>query len=233
MHTVFSTECNSYFDWQSVALFYSHNQVEQPGYITRLMACDHPGHYPGLDIGPTYIHPNYGNPKNNLVQDHYTPYNKPGSLYHWLFENAQVPEADHVLVVEPDMIFRKPIDCEKELAVRPGVVASAPYSYLSGTDNGMAAQFVGAEALNRLDKVGGFYCFKMDDLRKVVPALLIPGGASALARASSADRSAPRSSPRSLVRVQVRASVRARDRVRFGVRVGIRVRVRVRVRVRE
>ena len=172
MHTVFSTECNSYFDWQSVALFYSHNQVEQPGYITRLMACDHPGHYPGLDIGPTYIHPNYGNPKNNLVQDHYTPYNKPGSLYHWLFENAQVPEADHVLVVEPDMIFRKPIDCEKELAVRPGVVASAPYSYLSGTDNGMAAQFVGAEALNRLDKVGGFYCFKMDDLRKVVPAWL-------------------------------------------------------------
>ena len=172
MHTVFSTECSSYFDWQSVAMFYSHNQVEQPGYITRLMACDHPGHYPGLDIGPTYIHPNYGNPKTNLVQDHYTPYNKPGSLYHWLFENRQVPEADHVLVVEPDMIFRKPIDCEKELAVRSGVVATAPYGYLSGTDNGMAAQFVGAEILNRLDKVGGFYCFRMDDLRRVVPAWL-------------------------------------------------------------
>ena len=202
MHTVFSTECTSYFDWcadqvqptnfasplltraqllisrcsrcarQSVAMFYSHDQVEQPGYITRLMACDHPEGYSGLDIGPTYVHPNYGSPKNNLVQDHYAPYNKPGSLYHWLFENPSPPVSDYVLVVEPDMVFRKPVDCERDLAVRRGMAASAPYGYLDGTDNGMAAQFVGPEILGRLDKVGGFYCIAMEDLKRLVPAWL-------------------------------------------------------------
>jgi hypothetical protein len=153
-------------------MFYSHDQVEQPGYITRLMACDHPLGYPGLDVGPTHVHPNYGSPKNNLVGDHYSPYNKPWSLYHWLFETPFPPQGDYVLVVEPDMIFRKPIDCERDLAVRQGRVATAPYGYLEGTDNGMAAQFVGAEILDRLDKVGGFYCFTMDDLRRVVPSWL-------------------------------------------------------------
>ena len=153
-------------------MFYSHDQVMQPGYITRLMACDHPEFYPGLDIGPTYVHPNYANPKGNLVNDHYAPYNKPGSLHHWLFENPNPPHADYVLVVEPDMVFRKPIDCEFELGVRDGLVASAPYDYLSGTDNGMAAQFIGPESVDRLEKVGGFYCFRMADLKRVVPLWL-------------------------------------------------------------
>ena len=59
-------------------------QVRQLGYITRLMACDKPEGYPGLNIGPTYVHPNYGNTAVNGVQDHFVPYNKPGSLNHWL-----------------------------------------------------------------------------------------------------------------------------------------------------
>ena len=31
-----------------MAMFYSHDQVTQPGYITRLMACDHPEGYGAL-----------------------------------------------------------------------------------------------------------------------------------------------------------------------------------------
>ena len=171
MHTVFSTECTSYFDWQSVGLFYSHQEVLQPGYITRLMACDHPDGYAGAGIGPTHVHPNYGNPKNNHVHDRYTPYNKPGALQHWL-DNTYTgtePPPEYVLLVDPDTIFRKPIDCHRELGVRPGVAASSPRPYLEGVDNGMAAQFVSPEAVGRIDKVGGFLCLHIDDLRKVVP----------------------------------------------------------------
>lgn len=40
IHTVFSTECSPYFDWQSVGLVHSHRKVGMPGRITRLMACD-------------------------------------------------------------------------------------------------------------------------------------------------------------------------------------------------
>jgi len=158
MHTVFSTECTSYFDWQSVGVFYSHQEVLQPGYITRLMACDHPAGYAGANIGPTHVHPNYGNPKNNHVHDRYTPYNKPGALQHWLDSTIDEPDRtepppEYVLVVDPDTIFRKPIDCHRELGVRPGVVASSPRPYLEGVDNGMAAQFVSPEAVGRIDKV--------------------------------------------------------------------------------
>jgi len=174
MHTVFSTECTSFFDWQSLGLFYSHQEVLQPGYITRLMACDHPAGYAGANIGPTHVHPNYGSPKNNYVHDHYTPYNKPGALQHWLETimdepGRTEPPPEYVLIVDPDTIFRKPVDCHRELGVRPGVVASSPRPYLEGVDNGMAAQFVSPEAVGRIDKVGGFLCLHIDDLRKVVP----------------------------------------------------------------
>ena len=168
-HTVFSSECTSFFDWQATGLFYSHAQVLQPGYVTRLMACDHPHGYVGNDIGPTHVHPNYGSPKNNRVHDHYSPYNKPFALAHWLGNNPDPPKEEYILIVEPDTIFRKPVDCHRDLGVRPGVVASSPYSYLEGAENGMASQFVSPEGAGRVDRVGGFLCMHLDDLKKVVP----------------------------------------------------------------
>ena len=168
MHTVFSTECTNFFDWQSLGVFYSHQEVVQPGLITRLMACDHPADYAGADIGPTHIHPNFALPKNNHVHDHYLPYNKPWSVFHWLYNSVEPLTAEYILFVEPDTIFRKPIDCHSDLGARPGVVASSPRPFLQGADNGMAAQFVSPEAIGRIDKVGGFICIHIDDLRKVV-----------------------------------------------------------------
>ena len=40
IHTIFSTECNRYFDWQSLGLVHSARAVGQAGPITRLMACN-------------------------------------------------------------------------------------------------------------------------------------------------------------------------------------------------
>ena len=39
VHTVFSTACAPYFDWQSAGLGLSHRRVRQPGPLTRLIAC--------------------------------------------------------------------------------------------------------------------------------------------------------------------------------------------------
>ena len=105
MHTIFSTECNAYFDWQSLGLRYSHEKVKQLGPLTRLMACDKiPA--PGTHIVPdTHVHPNYAiHPR---TKDAYSPYNKPYSIMHWL-QHAK-PTADYIVVLDADMIFRKSI----------------------------------------------------------------------------------------------------------------------------
>ena len=42
LHTIFSTECKPYFDWQSLGVYYSFRKVGMPGKITRLSACEDP-----------------------------------------------------------------------------------------------------------------------------------------------------------------------------------------------
>ena len=82
MHTIFSTECNAYFDWQSLGLMHSHRAVGQKGGFTRLMACDEQPP-PGVHIVPdTHVHPNYA--VHPRTKDRYAPYNKPFSIMHWL-----------------------------------------------------------------------------------------------------------------------------------------------------
>ncbi len=51
------------FDWHSIVLFYSHRVSGQPGGITRLLACSEEQlkSYQGLDIGPTFVHPDHRN----------------------------------------------------------------------------------------------------------------------------------------------------------------------------
>ena len=40
LHTVFTTECGQYFNWQTLGLMYSHRKSGQPGPITRLLSCN-------------------------------------------------------------------------------------------------------------------------------------------------------------------------------------------------
>ena len=163
-HTVYSTTCRPFFDWQSLALAYSHQRVGQPGPLTRLLACDDDDaaeHSARLGV-QTYRHPDFGLPKHNRVQDHYAAYNKPAGVLHWL-THAQ-PVERFVLIVESDMLLREPIDCE-QLGVRPGVGASGVYEYLHGVHNGMARAFI--KNVQGLQQVGGWYCLHRDDLARV------------------------------------------------------------------
>lgn len=55
MHTLFSVECNNYFDWQTVGLIHSYHKAKQPGPITRLLSCteEEKKNYKGMDLAPT------------------------------------------------------------------------------------------------------------------------------------------------------------------------------------
>lgn len=59
IHTIFSTECTPYFDWQTVGLVHSFHQSGQPGNITRLLSCtdENLKEYKGHDLAPTHYVP--------------------------------------------------------------------------------------------------------------------------------------------------------------------------------
>lgn len=59
IHTVFSTECTPYFDWQTVGLMHSFHLSGQPGNITRLLSCTDGDvkKYKGHDLAPTHYVP--------------------------------------------------------------------------------------------------------------------------------------------------------------------------------
>ena len=92
--------------WQSDLLEYSWKRVDQPGELIRLVATD-------SDTLPTHryaravrtpsarVHP--------LTGDDYPPYNKPASVLEWL--RTDQPSGT-VLLLDPDCVFRAPIDRE-------------------------------------------------------------------------------------------------------------------------
>lgn len=59
IHTLFSTECTPYFDWQTAGLMHSFHLSGQPGNITRLLSCtdEELKHYKGHDLAPTHYVP--------------------------------------------------------------------------------------------------------------------------------------------------------------------------------
>ena len=167
-HTIFSTECNTYFDWQSLGLYYSFKKVKQKGEITRLMACDQ-SPPPGLDIVPnTHVHPNYA--KHPVSGDRYSAYNKPYSIMHWM-EHAK-PTEDFIIVLDADMAFRRSMDADL-LGVALGNPVSAHYGYLVGifpkNHMGVKARVPNVEGAQQ---VGGFTVMHREDLEPLAPRWL-------------------------------------------------------------
>ena len=172
MHTVFSTECNDYFDWQSLGLYDSWRQVGQRGKFTRLLACDESDKKSlakSVSVVPdTHVHPNYR--VHPETKDAYSAYNKPYSLYHWT-THANVT-ADFLIVLDADMIFRAPMTVEL-LGVKRGSPVSARYSYLKGT---LPENHMGVKArvrnVEKTQQVGGFTVMHREDMTKLAPRWL-------------------------------------------------------------
>ena len=168
MHTVFSTECDDYFDWQSLALYDSWKRVGQRGRFTRLMACDDANSESISIVPDTHVHPNYR--RHPITGDSYSAYNKPFSLHHWL-TNSNVT-AEFIIVLDADMIFRAPMTVEL-LGVRRGAPVSARYSYLKGTlpENHMGVK-ARVKNVEKTQQVGGFTVMHREDMRKLAPRWL-------------------------------------------------------------
>ncbi|XP_047961679.1 peptidyl serine alpha-galactosyltransferase-like [Salvia hispanica] len=109
VHTLFSVECQNYFDWQTVGLMHSFRKAGQPGPITRLLSCTEQErkNYKGMDLAPTFEVPSMSlHPKTG---DWYPAINKPAGVVHWLKHSKEAENVDWVVILDADMVVRGPI----------------------------------------------------------------------------------------------------------------------------
>jgi hypothetical protein len=109
IYTVFSTSDSPYMQWQSELLEYSWQKVGQPGELIRLVSTDDPSSLPEHEVARVVatrswkIHPFTG--------DDFAPYNKPSSLLEWIYRERPWGT---ILLLDPDCVFREPVDREVE-----------------------------------------------------------------------------------------------------------------------
>ncbi|XP_022739359.1 peptidyl serine alpha-galactosyltransferase-like isoform X2 [Durio zibethinus] len=161
IHTLFSTECTPYFDWQTVGFMHSFHLSGQSGNITRLLSCTDEDlkEYKGHDLAPTHYVPSMS--LHPLTGDWYPAINKPAAVVHWL--NHVNIDAEYIVILDADMILRGPITPWEFKAAR-GRPVSTPYEYLIGCDNELAK--LHTRHPEACDKVGGVIIMHIDDLRE-------------------------------------------------------------------
>ncbi|KAI3947457.1 hypothetical protein MKW98_011447 [Papaver atlanticum] len=161
IHTVFSTECTTYFDWQTVGFMHSFRLSGQPGNVTRLLSCTDEDlkKYVGHDLAPTHYVPSMS--KHPLTGDWYPAINKPAAVLHWL-NHANI-DAEYIVILDTDMLLRGPITPWEFNAAR-GHPVSTPYDYLIGCNNELAQLHTSHP--EACEKVGGVIIMHIDDLRK-------------------------------------------------------------------
>ncbi|KAK7844793.1 peptidyl serine alpha-galactosyltransferase [Quercus suber] len=169
IHTLFSVECQNYFDWQTVGLMHSFKKAQQPGPITRLLSCtdEEKQKYRGMDLAPTLEVPSMS--RHPRTGDWYPAINKPAGVVHWLENSKDAENVDWVVILDADMIIRGPI-IPWELGAEKGRPVAAYYGYLIGCDNILAK--LHTEHPELCDKVGGLLAMHIDDLRALAPMWL-------------------------------------------------------------
>ncbi|CAH9088203.1 unnamed protein product [Cuscuta epithymum] len=169
IHTLFSVECQNYFDWQTVGLMNSFRKARQPGPITRLLSCtdDAKKTYRGMELAPTFEVPSMS--RHPKTGDWYPAINKPAGVVHWLKHSKEAENVDWVVILDADMIIRGPI-VPWELGAEKGRPVAAYYGYLVGCDNVLAELHTKHPEL--CDKVGGVLAMHIDDLRALAPMWL-------------------------------------------------------------
>ncbi|RDX96710.1 Peptidyl serine alpha-galactosyltransferase [Mucuna pruriens] len=169
IHTLFSVECQNYFDWQTVGLMNSYRKAKQPGPITRLLSCtdEEKKNYKGMHLAPTFEVPSMS--RHPRTGDWYPAINKPAGVVHWLKHSKEAKNVDWVVILDADMIIRGPI-LPWELGAEKGRPVAAYYGYLIGCDNILAQLHTKHPEL--CDKVGGLLAFHIDDLRVFAPLWL-------------------------------------------------------------
>lgn len=169
IHTLFSVECQDYFDWQTVGLMHSYKKAQQPGPITRLLSCteEEKKRYKGMGLAPTFEVPSMS--RHPRTGDWYPAINKPAGIVHWLKHSEEAQSVDWVVILDADQIIRGPI-IPWELGAHKGTPVAAYYGYLVGCNNLLAE--LHTKHPERCDKVGGLLAMHIDDLRALAPMWL-------------------------------------------------------------
>ncbi|KAI8102669.1 hypothetical protein M9434_005468 [Picochlorum sp. BPE23] len=181
VHTAFPAECGQYFVWQSLGMVYSHRKAGQPGPLTRIVSCTEEqwDQMPEEDkslvnshVAPSYTH----HPRTG---DIYPAYNKPVAVIDFL-ARTDVKE-DYVLIIDADMIIRRPFVPE-ELGASKGWAISAHFGYMKGVANELADTHIpevhpredslAGPIGRKSDDAGGFTLMSTQDLRRVAPMWL-------------------------------------------------------------
>ena len=166
LHTVFSAECTTLFDWFSLAVKESFHNVGMRGPLTRLLACsdEQLREYQNLDIMSTFVHPNH---RTHPSGDQSSSYNKPASVMH--FARSGRLHEEYVLFIDADMIFARRFDIS---FARPGVVVSERVPYMANTTANLARAFLNSDVAARTAPVGWYHVFHREDLLRVAPLWL-------------------------------------------------------------
>jgi peptidyl serine alpha-galactosyltransferase len=116
LHVIFSTDCGTFQDWQTLLVFHSAKAVHQKGTLTRIASgCDAERE---VELTELYkkLYPDY--------HVHFTPdfktdaktgrkydfYNKPYGVLHWLdHANPAITPGTIVALIDPDFIFLRPL----------------------------------------------------------------------------------------------------------------------------
>jgi peptidyl serine alpha-galactosyltransferase len=123
IHSIFSTDCSPFQDWQTLLLFHSAKVVKQKGPLTRIASGCTEEKKTKLTQLYQHLHPEYHvhfTPDFSIdqkTQKRYEFYNKPYGLLHWL-ENANPPIPPNTIValLDPDFIFIRPLTTKISLS---------------------------------------------------------------------------------------------------------------------
>jgi hypothetical protein len=177
VRVLFLTDCTFYSDWQALGDVYSFKKSGQPGKVTRVMCCtpEEKAKYlkerkEMLDLMDTHIAPSFT--VHPRTKDIYAAYNKPEAVIDYM--DHVDPAEDWMLVLDSDMLIRKPFTYE-QFKAKKGLGVGARYDYMIGVNNELAVRHVPEVAPRndtlagpigrRGDMVGGFFFLHKDDLK--------------------------------------------------------------------
>ena len=161
IYTVVCTDLNDYINWQFELLEYSWSRVNQPGKLIRLVSCEDDvalpehRHAQVYRTKPSNVHPTSG--------DVYVCYNRLYSLQQWLDEQ----DIDGtVLIVDADVVFRKPLKTEVSSG---SPIGQHWLDYGLSEDFKSAVESASAVPVDKLQAVTWPALIHSQDLQKLMP----------------------------------------------------------------
>ena len=123
-----STQCSNYLNWQTTAAYYSFKKLMPDISILALQSCTNSHKFNHHKISPYFVVKDY----THISNEPYAAFNRPYGISEWLdHEYDNLKDIEVIVVIDPDMVLRKPID-DLIAKVKPGTAVVADnYTFLT------------------------------------------------------------------------------------------------------